>query len=95
MLCSRPCKRSRSDTCHLPPEFADTSIESLILRGNLAARQGHIDQAMALSEKAEAQLETLEPTTPNQRLRGMAVLNLAYIYHIQGDNLRAQQNYEG
>ncbi len=79
---------------HLPPEVADTSINLLILWGNLAAGQGHITQAIALLEKTDAQLQTLESTTPNQTMRGLAVLNLAFITHIQGDGQRAQQNYQ-
>ena len=78
----------------LPPAFADTSIELLILRGNLAGGKGHITQAITLLEKADAHLKTLEPTLPNQTMRGLAVLNLAFIYQIQGDSKRAQENFQ-
>ena len=82
---------------HLPPAFADTSpdaIDLLVLQSTLAIGQGHIAQAIAISEKVKAQLKALKPNASNQTMRGQAVINLAYISHIQGDRTRAEQNYE-
>ncbi|MDX1414989.1 MAG: LuxR C-terminal-related transcriptional regulator [Candidatus Promineifilaceae bacterium] len=78
----------------LPPEFAAASIEVLILKGNIAAGQGHFVPAIALLEKADATLKTIQPNAAIVTLRGVAVNSLAFSYQIQGDSRLAQQYYE-
>ena len=79
---------------HLPLEIADTAVYLLVLRGTLAAGQGNNVKAIALLEKAEAQLKTLEPTSGNETMRAVAVNSLAYSYHFHNDDARAEETYE-
>jgi LuxR family maltose regulon positive regulatory protein len=79
---------------HLPEASTESAVYLLVLRGTLAAGRSHSAEAIALLEKADAQLKTLEPTTPNQTMRAAAVNSLAYSYLFHGDDLPAEQTFE-
>ncbi|WP_420631593.1 LuxR C-terminal-related transcriptional regulator [Candidatus Leptofilum sp.] len=79
---------------HLPLEIADTAVYLLVLRGTLAAGQGNNVKAIALLEKAEAQLKALEHTSGNVTMRAVTLNSLAYSYHFHNNDAQAQQTYE-
>ena len=79
---------------HLPEGFPETVPYLLVLRGTMAAGQGHNAEAIELLENAEGQLKVLDATPDNQIMRAVAVNSLAYSYQFYGDNLRAEKTYE-
>ena len=87
-------KEAEATVAHLPPSFAETSIDLLVLKGTMAVGQGQSAQAIALLEHADAKLKSLESNAANQTLHGMAINALAYSYHLQGEDLRAQKYYQ-
>ena len=81
---------------HLPNEVASSlpyAAYLSILYGILATRRGNHAEAIALAEKAEAQLAALEPNPTNRSMRGVNALVLANGYRPQ-DRPRAAQFYQ-
>lgn len=81
---------------HLPYEVANSvpySAFLLVLRGLAATRQGQTDEAIALAEKAESQLATLEPGLNNLSMRGVNAMILATAYR-RRDSARAAHFYQ-
>ncbi len=81
---------------HMPDAVANSlpySAYLLVLRCIAATRRGQTDEAIALAEKAEAQLAALEPSLINQSMRGVSALVLANEYRTR-DGKRAGQFYD-
>lgn len=82
---------------HLPPEVAVTlpfASYVQVLRSTMAMRQGHVAQAIALSEQAEAQLSQLDPQPAVLSARVVANVNLINGYWLQGKLSRVHEVYE-
>lgn len=81
---------------HLPAEVANGlpySAFLLVLRGLAAIRQGHTDDAIALAEKAEPQLATLDSGLTHLSMRGVNAMILATGYR-KLDTTRAANLYQ-
>jgi len=65
-----------------------------VLRGTMATRQGNIDEAITLSEQAEASLAHLQTGQTSQNMRVTANINLANGYQLKGDGTKTEQAYQ-
>lgn len=81
---------------HMPDAVVNSlpySAYLLVLRCIAATRRGQTDEAIALAEKAEAQLAALEPSPTTQSMRGVSALVLANEYRVR-DGSRAGQFFD-